>query len=203
MRSWFLAAVAALGIVGQAEARTITFISGDLKVTEACYTGYAEDCSTGTGKTPRSIGVLGNWTAEFSFDENQLVFHNGLAVVDYPTVLSVSGTAGGARFKTSNPDRIYNIGSSVTVDLGLNPISWLISLEAYVGSLWYLDTGPDGRTSIQIWSRDDLSRFYQYDNYREEMTFPHDHDISPVPLPAAAPLLGAALIGLWARRRRA
>lgn len=197
MRKWVLAAVAALA-VGQAEAATISYSSGPLALTEACKAYPNSGCEPGAAKSVVSPFDTADWSIIVSFDDVALVFIDGIAAIGPTAALaSISGTG----FPTLGKVSVINLQADI--DAGFTPVSWAISLEySTSNALWFYDARSDGKSILQVWmdTNDAPGRYLTFDNYNDPMV-PVTNPVSPIPLPATAPLLGAALLGLIRWRR--
>lgn len=195
MRAWILAAVAALSF-GQAEARTVTFASQPLLLQKQCLTEYEEfDCKGASGGAPQVVAF--DWT--FEFDEALLSFIGGVAHVSYDTQFIASWTStvfaktvsGWTVLDTPDPEELRSAEFDVSSDGAISNLIFSIEASTIAGQYWF--DRDAGGTVLRSWTfngEDDLTDFAEY------------AEVSPVPVPAAAPLLGGALMLLAGYRRR-
>ena len=200
MKRWILAAVAALA-VGQAGAATTTFSSGPLYLTDKCLSGFDEGCDVSNFGTTWDVYGVVEWAVTFTVNESLLTWVDGLANASWGAVelTSLQTEFDGRGWATRPLKYLYVRDLHMVLDQHMTITGLFLETEYVVnGGKWYFDTA-NGKSLSMLWveqSRDRPYRHYQFDNFSDPLR------ISPVPLPATAPLMGAALIGLGIARRR-
>lgn len=199
MRAWILAAAAALA-VGQAEAVTITYSTGPLYLTDSCLALPNNTCATGDPQTWDVYGVV-EWSVDLLIDDAKVVWSNGVGLASDSAIRLTAlrtnfDTRGWISRNIANVS-VVDMRASLGADMSI--ISMLLLSEYHwIDKTWYFDT-TNGQNRALLWAEQTRGRDPRHYVF-------NDTDlpirVSPVPLPATAPLMGAALIGLGLFRRR-